>query len=413
FCSGGGNGDAPCPDDDVADGDLGVPETQAGEIKDAQLIFGIVWNNLTAKYTQENLAFPKDIMWLAGAPGAGKSLICKYIGQLRGITAEPIVISDLLNGPEIDEIKSSGKLVSDRVVVQLLFERLLQPQYSSGCIVDGFPRTRIQGECMKLLFDKMRELRTTYETTPHAAKFPRPIFHIMVLFVEEDISVERQLKRGKYVEAHNRLFKQTGIGTPIEIRKTDMDPELARRRYQEFKEHVYDSLQSVKNKFHFHFVDAVGTVEQVQERIRQELEYQSKMELSNDAFDLVRRIPLPKELTQNARHLLVQRLETYVTAHNDLFSRVINVMEEEFVQILRRQALLGRAIIRTENEIFREPLALDICLDLFSERGYTTVVDVQKRLTPERIENDRIVHREDRVFEFDISFDRPVVRFAI
>lgn len=28
-----------------------------------------------------------------------------------------------------------------------------------------------------------------------------------------------------------------------------MDPELARRRYQEFKEHVYDSLQSVKNKF--------------------------------------------------------------------------------------------------------------------------------------------------------------------
>lgn len=43
FCSGGGNGDAPCPDDDVADGDLGVPETQAGEIKDAQLIFGIVW----------------------------------------------------------------------------------------------------------------------------------------------------------------------------------------------------------------------------------------------------------------------------------------------------------------------------------------------------------------------------------
>lgn len=54
------------------------------------------------------------------------------------------------------EIKSSGKLVSDRVVVQLLFERLLQPQYSSGCIVDGFPRTRIQGECMKLLFDKMR-----------------------------------------------------------------------------------------------------------------------------------------------------------------------------------------------------------------------------------------------------------------
>lgn len=41
-------------------------------------------------------------MFAFRAPGAGKSLICKYIGQLRGITAEPIVISDLLNGPEID-----------------------------------------------------------------------------------------------------------------------------------------------------------------------------------------------------------------------------------------------------------------------------------------------------------------------
>jgi hypothetical protein len=60
-----------------------------------------------------------------------------------------------------------------------------------------------QAECIKFLYDRMRMLHGKFETTENAADFPRPIFHIMVLFVDEQIAVDRQLARGFKVLAHN------------------------------------------------------------------------------------------------------------------------------------------------------------------------------------------------------------------
>ena len=42
------------------------------EIKDAQIIFGAVWQRLEADFGREKLRFPKEIILLGGAPGAGK-----------------------------------------------------------------------------------------------------------------------------------------------------------------------------------------------------------------------------------------------------------------------------------------------------------------------------------------------------
>jgi adenylate kinase len=35
-------------------------------------------------------------------------------------------------------------LVADAIVVELFLDRLLQPQYQNGVLIDGFPRTTIQ-----------------------------------------------------------------------------------------------------------------------------------------------------------------------------------------------------------------------------------------------------------------------------
>lgn len=32
-----------------------------------------------------------------------------------------------------------------------------------------------------------------------------------------------------------------------------------RKRYAQFKDQVYESLKSIKEKFHFHLIDAVGS----------------------------------------------------------------------------------------------------------------------------------------------------------
>ena len=56
-----------------ADPLLKVVKPTASDIRDSELMFRTVWNDLLEKYGEEQLAFPKNIMWLAGAPGAGKA----------------------------------------------------------------------------------------------------------------------------------------------------------------------------------------------------------------------------------------------------------------------------------------------------------------------------------------------------
>ena len=84
------------------------------EIKDAQLIFGAIWADLLNEVGRENLRFPKEIILLGGAPGAGKGTNTGFIAQARGLTCEPIVISALLDTPEAKRLKDGGNLVGDR-----------------------------------------------------------------------------------------------------------------------------------------------------------------------------------------------------------------------------------------------------------------------------------------------------------
>ena len=59
----------------------------------------------------------------------------------------------------------------------------------NGALLDGFPRTKVQVECLKLLFDEMIALRKEFSDTPDVIHFKQPIFHIMVMFVDEAATV--------------------------------------------------------------------------------------------------------------------------------------------------------------------------------------------------------------------------------
>ena len=128
------------------------------EIKDARVIFDTVWENLENEVGKENLHFPKELILLGGAPGAGKGTQTRFIMNARGLTCPPIVISDLLVTPEAQKIKDSGGMVGDKEVIGILLRRLLNPEFRDGAILDGFPRTDVQVECLKELVDKITEL---------------------------------------------------------------------------------------------------------------------------------------------------------------------------------------------------------------------------------------------------------------
>ncbi|MBT8045423.1 MAG: nucleoside monophosphate kinase, partial [Verrucomicrobiae bacterium] len=325
---------------------------------------------------------------------------------------EPIVVSSLLNTPEMKKLKAGGHMVGDREVVDILFRKMLDPTYREGVVLDGFPRTKVQVECIKRLYDKMVSLRREFEDTPLKVHFKQPIYHIMILFVDEAESIARQLKRGREVIAHNEEVKRTGQGELLEERPTDTNEDLARNRYRTFKEQTYDALLSLKQIFHYHFINAQMPLETVQANILSELEYQSSLELDPRTYDVLRNIPEAADVISHARRDLVYRLDRYNLEHPELFAEVVEMIDSKIMPIIVPHAISGRAHVNTEDSLLGKPKALAMLIDVLSERGFFASVDLHLKEIPNRVDlkTGRIECREKKVFRIYIRFKGSEIR---
>ena len=93
---------------------------------------------------------------LLGAPGAGKGTQATFICQKYGIPQ--ISTGDMLRaavkagtplGLQAKSVMESGGLVSDDLIINLVKERISQPDCKNGFLFDGFPRTIPQADSMK------------------------------------------------------------------------------------------------------------------------------------------------------------------------------------------------------------------------------------------------------------------------
>ena len=382
------------------------------EVKDAQLIFQRIWKSLEADLSRNQLRFPKELILLGGAPGAGKGTNTKFIQEVRDITADPIVVSQLLDSPAAQAIKSQGGMVGDREVVELVFRELLNPKYKTGAILDGFPRTTVQVECLKMLYDQMVSLRREFSDTSDSVNFRQPTFHIMVLFVDEGESVARQMKRGREIIAHNEEIKRSGIGELFEERPTDFNESLARNRYRVFKEKTYDALVSLKQIFHFHFINAQASLDVVQANILSELEYQSSLELDPRTFRTLNTIPLAGDIVMHARRDLVTRMDKYEIENPDLFHQVVDFVQSRMMPIIILHSISGSATVNSEDPMLDDPLALQMLIDIFSERGYYASIDLRRREIPDKIDlqTGQISCRQSKLYRIGIRFKGSEIR---
>ncbi len=382
------------------------------EVKDGQIIFNSVWNALTKEMGEENLRFPKEIFWLNGAPGAGKGTNTNFIMRYRDLTAPPLVVSSELQSKEARARIDAGQLVGDREVAEIIFRRLLDPVFQSGAVVDGFPRTKVQVECVKHLYHKLSELRLKYLDSLYSEFFKKPHFHIVVLFVDEKESVRRQLYRGEQAIAHNAEVKESGVGELIEVRSTDLDSDAAHNRYRTFKEKTYGALRDLREIFFYHFINAHGTIEEVRKRIFDELRYQGSLELDEATYDRLTPIPVASTLSLHARQDLVDRLDAYEKRDTELFAEVVDVIKTDFIPITRLHAISGTAVINSENLVFEKPKALEMLIDIFSERGYHAIVDVNRVELPNSIDPKtfKINNSIKKVFRVRIHFQGCEIR---
>ncbi len=388
------------------------PDLSGVDIKDAAVIFSAVWKDLVDACGEESLRFPKEIILLGGAPGSGKGTNTEFIMKARGFTCPPIVVSSLLNSPEAQTLKDKGMLVGDREVMGILLRKMLEPEFRDGAVLDGFPRTEVQVDCMKRLVKEISALNRKFAETPLAEYFRRPTIHVMVLFVDEKTSVERQLHRGREIARHNEEVALTGIGEMQELRPTDLDVEAAKHRYRVFKDSTWDALQSLREVFFYHLVNAQGSVAEVEQNILRELNYQSSLELEPTTFEMIREIPLASEIVVHARQELVRRLDGYAREHRDLFQSVVNLIQVKFMPIITRHAISGRAVVNNEDPVLSDPLALTMLIDIFSDRGFHAVVDKQLSKIPERVNalTGEIEFRPNTTYRIRIYFEGSEIR---
>ena len=90
-----------------------------------------------------------------GAPGVGKGTQAQFITEAYGIPQ--ISTGDMLRqaiaaetplGREVRGVMDRGELVTDEIIVNLVKERLAQPDCEQGFLFDGFPRTIPQAQAM-------------------------------------------------------------------------------------------------------------------------------------------------------------------------------------------------------------------------------------------------------------------------
>jgi len=92
------------------------------------------------------------IIVLMGAPGAGKGTQARLLQERLGLPQ--ISTGDMLRALEAEDIhttQTSGKLISDEVVIGLVKKRTEQDDCNHGYVLDGFPRTPAQAEMLEKL----------------------------------------------------------------------------------------------------------------------------------------------------------------------------------------------------------------------------------------------------------------------
>ncbi|KAJ56359.1 adenylate kinase [Actibacterium mucosum KCTC 23349] len=142
------------------------------------------------------------VLILLGPPGAGKGTQAKILEDHFGLVQ--LSTGDLLRaavaagtGPGLaaKTVMEAGGLVSDELVVDILKDRLNDPDCAAGVILDGFPRTIPQAEALA-------ELLNDLGTRVHAA---------ISLEVEDEAMVVRI--SGRYTcdncgEGYHEVFKR-------------------------------------------------------------------------------------------------------------------------------------------------------------------------------------------------------------
>jgi len=168
---------------------------------------------------------------LLGAPGAGKGTLAAILIEKMGVPSVStgnILREAIKNGTALGKqakaFMDEGKLVPDQLVIDLLADRIAQPDCAKGYILDGFPRTIPQAKAL----DKIASIDCA-----------------LSLEVPDDVITQRMSGRRVCLKCgatyHTEYFppKTEGVcdacGDPLVVRADDK-PEVVQARLNTYHE---------------------------------------------------------------------------------------------------------------------------------------------------------------------------------
>ncbi len=209
---------------------------------------------------------------LLGPPGAGKGTQAKRLEEKHKLIQ--LSTGDMLRaakdsgselGKKAKPIMDAGQLVPDDLMIDIISERIGQPDCANGFILDGFPRTIPQAEALdRLLAEKGMELHSVIE-----------------MKVQDEILVDRIT--GRYTCAkcgagyHERFQvpKVEGVcdvcgGTEFK-RRSDDNAETVRSRLAAYHAQTAPLLSFYGEKGALKSIDGMTEIDRVTEQIEDAL----------------------------------------------------------------------------------------------------------------------------------------------
>ena len=181
-----------------------------------------------------------------GAPGSGKGTQAKKIEA--EFTIPQISTGDLLRaetasgsdiGEELKKIMSSGKFVSDDIVLKLVSKKITSNDCKNGFILDGFPRNLSQASSLDVL---LSDLSASIE-------------YVFFIDVPTDLIIKRCVGRitcdtcGKIENEYFSNFKEGDkCGEGVYVKRADDNEETVTNRLKVYSEQTEPIIDFYEKK---------------------------------------------------------------------------------------------------------------------------------------------------------------------
>lgn len=182
------------------------------------------------------------MIWiLLGPPGAGKGTQAKFLAVHLGVphvSTGDLLRSAVREGTELGKKAKAymvaGDLVPDELILDLVRETLETGDAPGGCILDGYPRNRVQAESL----DEM------------LAEVGQELGRVIRLVVPDDVLIRRIA--GRAADEGRADDAEETVRNRLQVYRTQTEPLVA----------YYESRGSLTE------VNGVGSIDEVRRRIQ-------------------------------------------------------------------------------------------------------------------------------------------------